>query len=566
LTLAATTGEAPWPALVTVGHDDEDAAFMLDLEQAGTLNIHADEETAHAILAALAIELATSPWADDLQVTLVGTHADLPGLVSTNRIRHVPALTGVLRQLAARAENVHSALAQVGAVSIPDARGRGLAVDSWTPEIVLISEQLEPSVRAELDRVATQVPGVGIAAVTTGAEEGQWALDMGATTLGRGVLHPANVAIRPQLLDETTYAQAVALLASPQPAPGPAWAVGLDDTEIRLNDLAALPGFLAWGQGDAAIPDDDTMDMDLVAGPGRTPEDAAQPPDQGPGPAADLVAGGGVAPVALLHPPVVRVLGPVTVDVASGSQISSAYQAQATELIAFLAFTPGASSAAVSHALWPVRAPNENTRDSAMSRARRWLGCDGEGNDHLMRYSGGAGAPAAGKGGYRLHGVSTDWEMFLALVGSDVTVAPTSVLLEALALVRGRPFADVPPRRYGWADEARPGEVTSLVQEITAAVVDVAHEVAGRALATGDLATARLASTVGRTVDPVDERVWRDAIKTEWAAKRTGTVERLIRQLMDLVEEIDMELEPETQDLIRDIDDRARRHLTAKGA
>lgn len=63
---------APWPSLVTIGNDEEDGHVLLDLEHLGTLGVTGDPDTSRQVFAALAVELATSIWADDLQVTIVG--------------------------------------------------------------------------------------------------------------------------------------------------------------------------------------------------------------------------------------------------------------------------------------------------------------------------------------------------------------------------------------------------------------------------------------------------------------------------------------------------------------
>ena len=240
-TTGGDAGEAPYPALVTVGHDDEDTHLMLDLENLACLDIRGTDAAAQATLAALAVELATSLWADDLQVTVVGTLGELPGVVDTGRVRHVPSLAGIIRELEARAADVDRTLAQVGAGSVAEARGRGLATDAWTPEILLVGERLGPVERAKLESLVERVPGVGIAAVTSSAEVGDWALDLtGELTNGdttRGILMPAYIAVRPQQLDAATYAQALALLADPETAPGPTWSRSIDRTEPTLEEI-----------------------------------------------------------------------------------------------------------------------------------------------------------------------------------------------------------------------------------------------------------------------------------------------------------------------------------------
>jgi hypothetical protein len=651
--LAAARGEAPWPSLVVLGHDDDNAYVMLDLERAGTLDIRGDDETAQAILAALAIELATTPWADDLQVTLVGAHASLPGVVNTGRIRHVSALGDILWALAARAEDVQAALSKVGAASIADARGRGIASDSWTPEILLIAQQLNDHDRAMLHELASRVPGVGIAAVTANARVGECVLDLGSGqwSPGRGIMYPAQTGIRPQQLDAGAYAQALAMLAPPVPVAGPAWAELLDDTEIRLDSIPVQPfpdrqtGLLGDGHLGTviAMPASDFGEViafpapaspladsepDPLPDPEPDPEPdpsiwapppglaAAQPvvpvvpavpvvPDVSAVPAAQdsevtltsparaakreplvtalpavpaaqdsevtltsparaakreplvtALPSNGASPTDALGPPVVRVLGPVTVEVDSGLD-PGLHEGQSTELIAFLAFNPGAQATAVSKALWPARAVDEMSSRSAISRARRWLGSNADSHEYLPRfwYAAGGQRLDSDDAGYRLEGVSTDWQAFLDLVGQDAAQTPMDSLLEALALVRGQAFEGTRPGRFAWAE--------ALVQEITASVVDVAHEVARRALIAGDLSTARFAAQVGRIADPVDERPWRDTIRVEWASRHTDAVERLIRELMDRLEDLNLELEPETEDLIDEINQLAGRGTPA---
>lgn len=496
---------SPYPSLVTLGHDEENAHVLLDLEQVDCLSIRGHEETTHATLAALAIELATTPWADDVQVTLVSTMPELGDVVDTGRIRHVHGLANIVRELEARAGDVEAALGHSGADSLVDARGRGLAADAWTPEILLIGEQLDPAVRAALEQLVSRIPRVGIAAVTSDEQLGEWVLDLDRDDPTRGVLQPAGITIRPQQLDPRTYELALNLLREQDPQPGPTWASHLVDDEVPLAELPVV---------------DEPTDVDEAV--------------QEPAP----------APVVQLRPPAVKVLGPVEIDVTSGVTMQASHQRQANELVAYLALHPGATGADISAALWPGRAPNLQTRRSAVSRARRWLGVDADGRNHLPLVVG-SEEDAADGDGYRLRGVTTDWQQFLALVGDNAATAPLADLKAALTLVRGRPFADVRSTRYVWAE--------ADMQEMLAAIVDVAHEVARRALQTGDTATARQAAAVGRLVDAADERVWRDGIRAEWAAGRAEDATRLVDQLQNLLADLETEAEPETEELFAEV-------------
>ena len=583
---AGSDGEAPYPALVTVGHDDEDTHLMLDLENLACLDIRGTDAAAQATLAALAVELATSLWADDLQVTVVGTLGTLPGVVDTGRVRHVASLAGIIRELEARAADVDRTLAQVGAASVADARGRGLATDAWTPEILLVGERLGLVERAKLESLVERVPGVGIAAVTSSAEVGDWALDLtGELTNGdtsRGILMPAYIAVRPQQLDAATYAQALALLADPETAPGPTWSRSIDRTEPTLEEIP-----MDVVRAGAA-------DSDVAVGEGTSRTPAPSYGSNGGGGSASGVLPGSFAPWAtaavsvatpplgtpvvprprvepvetteartLVEPvraepqvveaPVVRVLGSVELANTTGVELPSTHQRQATELIAFLAFNPGSRGSDISQALWPSREPNLATRRSAVSRARRWLGTDASGHEFLPRYwsADDGGQADLESAGYRLRGVRTDWHLFCDLVGSDLSRTPTPDLLAALDMVRGRPFEGVPLRKYGWAEQ--------LMHTISSGVVDVSHEVARRALLAGDVAMARHASQVGRLADPVDERSWRNGIRAEIASGRRDAVGRLVDRLRDHLEQLAMEPEPDTEELLAQVDEQDRR-------
>jgi hypothetical protein len=505
---------------------------MLNLEQASTLDIRGEIEVAKTILAAVAIELATSPWADDLRVTLVGIHEDLPRLADTGRIRHVPSTADILPGLSARAEDVTGGLEHLGTSCIADARGRGIRTDAWTPEIVLVAEKLDEDTTARLHELAARTPGVGIAVVTAGAQTGEWTLDLDADSPGRALLEPAHLVIRPQQIVAADYATALELLAPPAVVDGPAWSAGLTDAEVPLNEIPAQPTLMLLAEPDG---DDE--------------------------PCPDNDAAPSVAAVAELVPPFLRILGPVCMEVASGIDIGPR-KAPATELIAFIAFNPGAKPNRITENLWYGRDVTEKSRRELVSRTRNWLGESPDGMSHLPRfwYSSDGDRLDEDTAGYRLDGVRTDWHRFVELVGPRAREASTEDLLAALSLVRGRPFQDAPSRRYGWADD--------LIHEMSAAIVDVAHEVAHRALTTGDIPTARLAARIGRLADPVDERPWRDAIRAEWASGMPDAVNRLIQQLHDQIESIDQELEPETEDLIREISRRATRHgrALAQGA
>ncbi len=68
---------APFPALVSFGHDDAGSRILVDLEGApGVISLLGDRAIATQIVIAVALELATNVWSDDLRVCLIGFAAD----------------------------------------------------------------------------------------------------------------------------------------------------------------------------------------------------------------------------------------------------------------------------------------------------------------------------------------------------------------------------------------------------------------------------------------------------------------------------------------------------------
>lgn len=218
---------APYPSLVTIGHDEENGHVLLDLEHLGALTVSGDQTATREILTALAVELATSRWADDLQVTLVGAGPELEDILRSGRIRYQPAVGHVLDDLTRRADADRASLAEQGASSLQHARSAGTSPDAWTPEIVLLAGDITNRQRQQLQDLVEQLPRVAIAAVTTAAPMGEWALRLDGPDTA--VLEPIGLQIRPQRLDDATCAGLLDVLSiadepalSPQPvAPEP---------------------------------------------------------------------------------------------------------------------------------------------------------------------------------------------------------------------------------------------------------------------------------------------------------------------------------------------------------
>jgi DNA-binding SARP family transcriptional activator len=136
--------------------------------------------------------------------------------------------------------------------------------------------------------------------------------------------------------------------------------------------------------------------------------------------------------------------------------------------------------------------------------------------------------------------VVTDYGLFCDLVAQadetdDVQVA-AELLTEALGLVRGEPFTGV-GRSYAWVGPHR--------GMIVAQVVDAAEELAEVRLATGDWRLAEWAARQGLRAFPSDERMYRLLMRAARAAGNVPGVQRVFRELCEVLADPDLGVEPE---------------------
>lgn len=571
-----TAVPAPYPGLVTLGHDLDGAHVLVDLEHCGSLAVTGDEAATTAVLAALATELATSVWADDLQVTLVGCLPELPDALSTGRLRHVTGLDELLRALERRSAAVRASLMSLG---VPDLQHARTAVgqrhtDNWTPEILLLTQPLAPADRERLHALLHDLPQVGLAAVTTGDSPlGEWTLNLDTVdseTDNVAVLAPVGLSLRAQRLTTSDLSQLLDLLAvADLPARPAEHGTGADlvADEPALADLGSqlahhdtdhvvLGGMDAQASSSTRPDDHDrgraTVDVDQR----RRPLSEARPPEHidqskftagtshsGGAPEEvaytsrpDLPEGPAGAPDQLLPPPLVQLLGPVELLHPRGT-VERSKQRQLAEIAAYLSLHPGRDHTHLSEAIWPGARTLDNTRNTAMSKLRKWLGTNSDGEDYVPRVL---------DDGYRLHpDVRSDWNLWQELLPDGPAAADTRALAAALELVHGRPFAGTNPRRYAWAERDR--------QDMISAIVDAAHELARRALLEGNAPLARHAAAAGLQTDPGAELLWRDALRADWLAGDLTGLTTTADRLSALADELGDDLEAETIELLDEL-------------
>lgn len=584
---------APWPALVTVGFDEHDAHVLLNLEELGSLAVTGDPETARDVVAGLGIELITSSWCDDAQITLVDVMPELVAALDNERVIHADDLDHVLAGLEHTTGVFRQAYLDQDITDPTHARLTGAVDESWTPHLILTGEAMTRAQSERLQAILASRPRVAIAAVTCGTDPtGSWVLEVHPGQEGTPVarLSPAGMTLTPQHLTRQAYLDQLELFdtTTHDDVPGPAWAESItDNTPFTLDDLpvsdsvddTATPAGVtltsvngageytpttlsatelitgvhpaetdASGDDSSAhetLPEDETPET-------STPPAEEAPAQEEPPPAAAQTPSvetktpdGSVAELPVAHGPVLKVLGKVEILGAHGPRPAS--HRRITELVAYLAMHPGSDDKTLSAALFPGEDTGpklSHKRQTYMNSARRWLGRAADGHPYVAEVD---------EDGYRVTpDVTLDWHRMQDLIGEDISTTSDEALHEALTLVTETPFTGIDPTRWGWANDA--------MTEISAAVADIAHELATRCLSTRDPRTATWATTKGLLAEPVSELLWRDRITATWATGVPGAAQATIAEARTALEPLGDDLEDETIALINDVITTDRRH------
>ena len=221
----------------------------------------------------------------------------------------------------------------------------------------------------------------------------------------------------------------------------------------------------------------------------------------------------------------VRVLGWVGVAGAGGGEEWADLQGKTVELIAWLATHPGPQSAErIRDDVWRDRTSSaKKTLNNHSSAARKRLGV---GRDGALLF------PSANDDRYRLSvDVVTDvsrLERRLRWARHAAASCALPVLRDALALVRGRPFAT--RTGYEWA------YVDQLVFHAEQLVVDVAHRLGELCLDAGDTVGALWASAGGLRGRPGDETLYQMRMRAFAAQGNRTSVHRSLVEMRSFLD------------------------------
>ncbi len=497
-------GEAarPWPALVTLGRDEQGRLVLGDLESFGLLEIQPDSGFPAAdLLAAMAVELSFSPWAEEMIVTLLGGGERLPEALGKHNVLRTPDCDALLDRLEKRAalQREHRRYPLLSQHRIdPD------LADPWAPEIVLVQQPLSTVQSTRLSALINTEPKVAVAAVVVGPVPGAgWSLSGDGSSAERKVLlEPAGLSMSPQWLEPSELTAVVDLIestGSDETNPAPWWSEADAEPNPPPDNVTYVDSrSTTWG---TAITAERALIMEAAMDPDRT-----------------------------VHHPTLQMLGPIELHGAMGTTPARAAK-QCLEYCAWLLENPGSTARAMVAAL----AVAEGTRRSNMSRLRSWLGASPEGEPYL---------PDAYTGRITLHpAVSSDWQWLQILTSTGVNRAGDDSLQAALELVRGAPLADAAPGQWHWAEELR--------TDMISCVRDIGLELADRALLAGDVERARWAAARALLAAPGDELLLAARIRTEHTAGNATEIERLALQLAAQARTLGVDLDPETVSLLQ---------------
>ncbi len=448
---------SPLPALVTAGRRADDSLLLIDLESvAGVVSLGGDHGVARDVAVSWAMEVATHAWADRRRVTMVGFADDMEA-VASDAVRRLDDLDRALEQIEATCRHQRQACAQLGADSVRT--GRALRPDPrlWTNQLLVCSGVPDSDHMARLQAVAAD-PQQAVSVVVVGDH------------------HEA----------------AARVVASPD---GRLWCgpMGVDVKAQRLT-VDASRGLVDLFTAEATT--------DTTGGP-RDPRD----PLSG-------VATGVVDPEVLdlstRQPVEIGVLGPVAVE--ADGPFDEDRRDLLTEIVLYVAAHPeGVHPQVLASAVWP-RGVSDEVRDAAIRTAQEWVGRTDEGAERLGLVD--------GRWALAPQGVRFDWDVFRSLVNAAGAAGadPLPLLDQALDLVRGDAWSDLPAHRYTWLAHS------GLESDVRVLVVAVASRLAALCDERDDRDGAWHALTRGQTMVPAAEELWQDKLRLVAAHSDRGAV------------------------------------------
>ncbi|WP_199921482.1 bacterial transcriptional activator domain-containing protein [Streptomyces bicolor] len=586
----ARTVPAPYPALATIGTTATGALALANLDQLPTLLLTGHPTHLTEVCTALALELATSPWTADTDITTIGFGADLPRLLPARRITHARHPAHALRDLTERLLETHQTLPTerpphlllcTTALDTDTARqfadlittahdaritliapAHGAAAHFPTAEILnasLTTPQPFPSLGTDItlqrlthtayQRITTALttPGPGAHATEGPRPQIPYELQAEPPTAAPGKTPTSPAAgTHPEAFRHAAAQESAGDDASPAPHPAntptsPANGPHRDASAPACAQNSAAEGEVFPALRNAlAVPSatrrppftpghtaSDRAAAGSTAAADSPPKHHAAPAPTAPQPQTRHTATSGPAPAHDPNAPEIRVLGPLEVDrVHTGG-----HGPRIAQLAALLYFRPHHSADTLCTDMDPHAPWSTTTLNARLQGLRRALGNDPTGHPYVPRRH-------TADDPYQLSpAIRCDWTTFQNLTDHALGQGPAGLphLEKALTLVRGRPFGPRPP---AWAQP--------LQQEMITRIIHVAHTIAHYRTPAGphhNLTKARQAIATGLDVDDTTEPLYRDWIRIEHTAGNRQGLHTAITRLQHANRALDCSLE-----------------------
>ncbi|HEX6419315.1 MAG TPA: LysM peptidoglycan-binding domain-containing protein [Acidimicrobiales bacterium] len=447
---ALAADEMPYtPGLVTLGTTEDGSTVLVDVEQLGLTSVEGDRAVVRSWLTAVALDVATAPWASEVDLRLVGGLTDLATLEQVSvlpagevaeAVRRAASATG--RALGAHASTQHARADH--------------AAEPWPPLTVIVS-----SAGVDQALVDTVSPGRGAAVIAVGPIP-RAAHRLAAGADGFATLFPYRLTVRLCAVD--------AQLAG-------------DTARLLAGTASAADAPVATADTPVPAPTSTTLFAPVAAAPPAVPDDVRATYTA----LAQAIVRPGEVEVVLLGPP--RVSG-----------WASEPRQRSVEIVCYLAAHDApVTGERLRDSIFPPGFKPASLRE-AISRTRTALGRAADGEPHML--------PATREGTYALGpSVRSDLQRFQALLAAARQAPATceiELLRTALALVRGQPFSECPPGGYGWAS------AEGISYALERMIVDTAQRLNELAFAAGDARLAEWASRQGQRAVPGHEGLYCD--------------------------------------------------------
>lgn len=233
---------APWPLLVTIGHDAGGGIWLLNLEDL-QVAVTGDRETGHDFARYIAAEIACNPWSREATVDLVGIGTEVMPM-NPERLRVHETIDGPSGETVADAVRSIDRLAHYDTDAVT-ARSRQVDPDSWPAHLLMADLAGTEAAFEQLSDLIGAHPGrASVGLLWCGPTEGVVEIHLDghrhlSTTLLPGLL------------------TAVGLSAGE--AQGCAALLAQDDNDTATPDLDTDEGWEAWSTATGSLRDEYTV-------------------------------------------------------------------------------------------------------------------------------------------------------------------------------------------------------------------------------------------------------------------------------------------------------------------